>query len=91
MNQFLRQLPRYRCHKEVSALKIADIVPNPRGYELHFEDQRFAPHQVSEEWVGKHWPQPGWYFVVYEDGYQSCSPAQAFESGYALIEAADGV
>ena len=90
MNQFLRQLPRYRCHKEVSALKIADIVPNPRGYELHFEDQRFAPHQVSEEWVGRHLPSPGGYFVVYEDGYQSWSPAQAFESGYHLIEDADG-
>lgn len=85
MNQFLRQLPRYRCHKEVSALKIADIIPNPRGFELHFEDRRFAPHQVSEEWIAKHQPEPGWFFVVYEDGYQSCSPAKAFESGYSPV------
>lgn len=85
MNQFLRQLPRYRCHKEIGALKIADVVPTPRGYELHFEDQRFAPHEVSEEWTSKYWPQPGWYFVVYEDGYKSCSPAKAFEAGYTLI------
>lgn len=90
MNQFLRQLPRYRCHKEVSALKIADIVPNPRGYELHFEDQRFAPHQVPDEWVNRHLPSPGGYFVIYDDGYQSWSPAQPFESGYHLIETADG-
>jgi len=28
---------------------------------------------------------PGDYYVVYEDGYKSISPAKAFEEGYTLI------
>lgn len=81
-----RKLPRYQCHKRVSALVIRAIIENPRGYELHFEDERFAPHQVSREWCGKHGPRAGGYFVVYDDGYQSFSPADAFEAGYSLID-----
>jgi hypothetical protein len=30
-------------------------------------------------------PQIGGYYVLYEDGYESFSPADAFESGYSLI------
>jgi hypothetical protein len=85
MNQFLLSLPRYRCHKEVSALKIKAIIPNPRGVELHFEDERFAPHEVAQWWYLKHGISVGGYFVVYEDGHQSWSPAEAFESGYTLL------
>lgn len=93
---FLRQLPRYRCHKQVSALKIKAVIPNPRGFELHFEDERFAPHEVPASWVAKHRSGPidsfellaGGYLVAYDDGYLSWSPAGAFESGYTLIEAA---
>lgn len=28
----------------------------------------------------------GGYYVVYEDGYESWSPAEAFEKGYTLIQ-----
>lgn len=92
---FLRQLPRYQCHKQVSALKIKAVIPNPRGFELHFEDERFAPHEVSASWVAKHRTGPidsfellaGGYLVAYDDGYLSWSPAGAFESGYTLVDA----
>jgi len=30
--------------------------------------------------------QAGGYYVVYKDGYESFSPAEAFEEGYTLIE-----
>lgn len=98
MNQFLISLPRYQSHKQVSALKIRAVVPNPRGFELHFCDERFAPHEVPPFWVGKHStdvlgePEAlvGGYFVVYDDGYQSWSPAAVFEEGYTLIRTADG-
>lgn len=40
---------------------------------------------VSSEYVQKHNPQAGGYFVLYEDGYQSFSPAKAFEEGYIRI------
>jgi len=41
---------------------------------------------VSSFQISKHNPQIGWYYVVYEDGYVSFSPPDAFEGGYTLIE-----
>ena len=34
------------------------------------------------EYMTKHAPQVGGYYVLYEDGYASFSPAQPFEAGY---------
>lgn len=81
-----RELPRYQCHKQVQALKINHVVPSVRGYMLGFEDQGYAPIEIGFDFMAKHQPKPGDYFVVYADGYQSCSPAEAFEEGYTLIE-----
>jgi len=78
------QMPRYKCHKEVYALKIVDIIPRNRAAELIVEAP-FAPVPVSQEWVAKHEPMLGGYYVVYKDGYSSFSPAKAFEEGYTLI------
>lgn len=44
----------------------------------------FAPVHVSADWFRKHKPEVGGYYVVYEDGYKSYSPAASFESGYSL-------
>ena len=91
MTGFTRPLPRYQCHKQVSALKIRAVLRNPRGYELHFEDDRFCPTEVPIDWFAKHYPMAGGYFVVYDDGYCSYSPSAAFEAGYTLLpEATDG-
>ncbi len=83
------EMPRYRCHKEVQALKIAEVfIPDPPefdGARLRFEDDRFPSLDVPDDYVAKHDPKPGGYLVVYADGYQSFSPAEAFESGYTLI------
>ena len=35
--------------------------------------------------MNKHAPQPGGYFVLYEGGYTSWSPADAFEAGYTPV------
>lgn len=87
-------LPLYDCHKQVYALKIKRIgyksVPTPEAGPdamgtqaiLEFEDERFAPIEVSADYVAKHDPQAGGYFVIYMDGYRSWSPADAFETGY---------
>lgn len=87
-----REMPRYRCHKEVWALKIKDITdPTEPGNEsdgsrvLHFADGDYAPLRVPHDYVHKHKPQAGGYYVVYVDGYKSWSPAEAFESGYSRI------
>lgn len=81
-------MPHYSCHKEVSALKIKKV--EFRSYEdnwaLHFVDESFAVKVIEREWLEKHMPVSGGYWVVYEDGYCSFSPGDVFEAGYDLIE-----
>lgn len=91
---FTLPIPTYQCHKRVQALKIKAMVPNPRGYELHFEDERFVPMLVDASWVARQLTGDngtdqliGGYVVWYaQDGYVSWSPAAAFEAGYTLVE-----
>lgn len=82
-----KQLPRYKCHKEVYALKIAAIEQfnDDSGAYLIPAEPGFAKFGVDREYVRKHKPQVGGYYVVYDDGYQSWSPAKAFEDGYTLL------
>lgn len=112
------EMPRYLCHKQVWALKIADIQPAPTqrkptieeleailkkeestkldilpsgeiraisGATIVPSDAGFAPFQVSGEYMKKHTPEVGGYYVVYADGYKSYSPAKAFEDGYTRV------
>jgi hypothetical protein len=41
---------------------------------------------IDAPYIAKHNPQVGGYFVEYDDGYHSFSPAEAFEAGYTLID-----
>ena len=86
MSEAMRAMPRYRCHKEVWALKIKTIrfVENG-GAEITPEDEGYAPFLVDDAYISKHGPQEGGYYVVYNDGYKSWSPPAAFESGYTRI------
>mgnify|MGYP001569725477 CR=1 FL=1 len=86
------EMPRYVCHKTVHALKILRISdPTEPGHESDGSrvivpaDKGYGPVAVSREYVQKHDPQPGGYYVVYEDGYASFSPAAAFEGGYRRV------
>lgn len=85
------EMPRYKSHKTVWALKIAKIEQSPADelatvdggtWRLIPEDKRYGPITVPHSYVEKHQPHAGGYFVVYADGYQSFSPAKAFEDGY---------
>lgn len=78
----LIEMPAYRSHKIVHALQISAIT----GNLLTFTDARFAPLQVSDEYIAKRDPTAGGYFVVYEDGYQSFSPREAFDKGYCAVD-----
>lgn len=91
-----REMPRYQCHKKVWALKIEAVlldsqIAHLEGRETDFSAQivpseaGFAPFKVSGGFVAKHQPQAGGYYVRYEDGYESYSPAKAFEEGYTRI------
>ena len=91
------EMPRYQSHKQVWALKIASIehLPNPDtsgnsasasyGAIITPEDEGYGPFEVSDEYVMRHKPEPGGYFVVYQGGYKSWSPAEAFENGYKRL------
>lgn len=90
-----QELPKYKCYKEVWALKIAKIVRDNEGIPnvetdgsamIRPEDKGYAPFKVSAEYMQKHKPEVGGYYVSYKDGYKSYSPAKAFEEGYELIK-----
>lgn len=88
-----RQMPQYQSHKKVRALKILKVHDptkpgdeTDRGRELYFCEPGFASIHVNHEWIRTKRPEAGGYFVQYEDGYTSYSPAGPFEEGYTLIK-----
>jgi hypothetical protein len=94
-----KELPKYKSHKEVWALKIKSIewvanVLDGQGENREAdgsamitpEEEGFAPFKVDQEYMQKHKPQVGGYYVEYEDGYASWSPREAFESGYTKCD-----
>src|SRR5690554_254679 len=89
----MKQLPKYRCHKEVHAVKIKRIRVGSPLYGDPLADVVIIPEQedigeirIDSKYINKHKPKKGGYYVVYEDGYKSYSPPKAFEDGYTLIE-----
>ena len=92
MNETGREMPKYKSHKTVWALKIKSVTdPTKPGNEtdgskiLEFEEDGYAALRVDRHYVQKHAPKGGGYYVVYKDGYKSWSPADAFEGGYIKI------
>jgi len=82
-----REMPRYKCHKEVRALKIAAI-------EIHADNSAtIAPDDAG---FAVFTTEPGWaerfhgtdedcgFYVLYENGYTSWSPSDPFIKGYSL-------
>jgi len=91
--QAAAEMPRYKSHKEVWALRIKDIqVPVLGATEesdgsllIIPEDPGYRPVKIDADYIRKHEPQVGGYYVVYKDGYKSWSPAEAFEEGYTRV------
>ena len=87
------EMPKYKCHKEVWALKIKAIKRDGEGENRESDgsaiitpvETGYAPFIVNGDYMHKHNPQVGGYFVVYDDGYKSFSPEKAFEDGYTCI------
>lgn len=91
------KLPQYQCHKKVRAAKIGAIehTGEPGRWRLdllmpaELEKEYFGPAwqklEVDQSWLERFNPVVGGYYVQYEDGYASFSPAKAFEEGYTLI------
>lgn len=78
-------LPLWKCHKVVGASRIL--------YVERYLDR--ARHRlvlecgvrvgVPDAWAAKHKPAVNGYFLLHEDGYESYSPAEAFEAGYTPL------
>jgi len=90
-------MPKYKCHKEVSALQIKVITLQFKrvnnavgclsdGAVVTPAEEGYVPFYVEQGWLDKHHPQVGGYIVTYDDGYVSYSPAHIFERGYTLIK-----
>lgn len=83
------KIPRYRCHKTVRALPIESItLRGDDGVAEIISDDPILPHRIitGPGWIDRF---PGGrdkgYYVLYEDGYESWSPTEAFENGYERI------
>ena len=85
----MAEIPEYVCHKRVRAAKITRINHDMGGdraradgdpWRLDLDNNSYVI--VEAAWFAKHSPKEGGYFVRYQDGYESWSPADAFDSGY---------
>jgi hypothetical protein len=81
-------MPFYICHKRVQALEIAGVgscMPSANPGEIvrrvDFKGG-FVSIDCPEAMFARYAPVPGDFYVVYEDGYQSFSPREAFLNGY---------
>lgn len=88
----LQGLPVYKSHKLVQAMKIKAIEQAPAdrvfvggSWRLVSDNDVYQYVEVNHAFVLKHEPKVGGYYVLYEDGYQSFSPAEAFEGGYTAV------
>lgn len=81
-----RELPSWKCHKTVQADRIASYEMLDHGGRMRWTMVLDCGAEVLAD-AGymtrvKGGDPVGGYFVRYADGYESWSPAQAFEDGY---------
>ncbi|WP_046970339.1 Gp49 family protein [Dyella japonica] len=86
MNQ-PKKLPVYQSHKLVQAVKIANMerLDVTASLIIYPAEKDIEPFTVDLRYLVRHNPHIGGYFVRYEDGYESFSPANAFERGNTLL------
>jgi hypothetical protein len=89
------ELPRYQSHKKVWADKVVKVKDNSGenceaamandSFIIWYLDSGGYVH-VSKDLKLRGGENPvGGYYVQYDDGFQSWSPAKAFEEGYTRI------
>ena len=83
------QLPQWRSHKKVWGDKIVGDQTDLEGFPADGKCWLLACGvvvMVNDALKNRGGDTPvGGYYVRYEDGYESWSPAQAFEEGYTRI------
>jgi hypothetical protein len=78
----IEDMPRWKCHKVVRAMKISGV--DRSLLRLYLDGGRHTLG-VTQAWWEKNDPCAPGYYVVYNDGYASWSPAGAFEDGYTPL------
>lgn len=81
----MKKLPIYQSHKQVEAIKIEKMIALDNGKVRLISPKAEVFADVEAPYFMKHNPQIGGYYVRYKDGYESWSPAKAFEDGYTDI------
>lgn len=88
-------MKRWQCHKVVSAARILSITRTREdGARLlllateHLEPGSHDLVEVTPEWIDQRSAYAGGYYIVYDDGYTSYSPAPPFEAGYTPLTGA---
>lgn len=74
----INNAPAYVSVKFVQALRIKAIERHGEAAYIHFDDDRFLPITMTAEWVAQRGAAEGGFMILYEDGYTSWSPAEAF-------------
>ena len=88
MSENAAEMPRYRSHRCVWALKIASVQTSsiaPTETLLIPQEKGYEPVLVDAKYVAAHRPVIGGYYVVYDDGFKTFIPGKAFEEGYTRI------
>jgi hypothetical protein len=83
--EMLQGLPEYQCHKIVRGSKIVQMEMQTAGGALVQLEDKEEPVMLMADFFLRFKPVVGAYIVVYEDGYVSVSPTDAFESGYTRL------
>ena len=81
-----REMPRYKCHKEVWALRIAAIeIHEDKSATIAPADDGYVPFTTEPGWADRFHgtDEDTGFYVVYKDGYKSWSPTDAFNEGYS--------
>jgi hypothetical protein len=86
------EMPCYRSHKKVWALKIKAFEFETRT--ITPEEPGYAPFSVDVQWLEANAMKQevvGGYYVVYENGHKSWSPAEPFEKGHTQMSGPENV
>jgi hypothetical protein len=84
MNEPTDDLAQYQSIKRVLAGEITEVVEYGcyvKGGDGTAVLREFAPNMTS-----RYQPKVGDFWVIYDDGYASLSPAKAFNEGYILMD-----
>lgn len=87
------ELPRYRCHKEVEALKIKQIEIREPQDPMHSDqevwiipaDEDQEAFKVEWEFVNRFKPEAGMYWVKSAEGHEGALPAELFDKEFSRL------